>query len=138
MPASHHQCGCKRRSVAIISFVAALLIIGTLVLWLFQLTANTATAVLGHYFSTGAFYAAESGVEMALREVSQNNDIDSDGTIGTISDNGSESDDPALATGAVYVKKVGTSPDTFEAVGRPIESSAPWNTYNRVVEVQIE
>ena len=138
MATSHQHCRHVRHGVAVISFVAALLIIGTLVLWLFQLTTTTSTTTLGHYYSTGAFYAAESGIEMAVREVSQGNDIDSDGTIGTISDNDNENDDPALASGAFFVQKVGTTPDTFQAIGRPFESSGAWSTCRRVIEAQTE
>ncbi len=125
-----------QRGAAVLSFVAALLVIGTLALWLFHLTAVSATATLGHYYSTGAFYAAESGLEMALRELAQANDIDSDGTIGTISDNGNDADDPSLATGAVHVSNPAAS--THEATGRPIQSAAPWNDFRRVIEVQAQ
>ncbi len=129
-----------RRGAAIVSFVAALLIIGTFVLWLFQLTATTSRTSLGHHLSTGAFYAAESGLEMAMRELTATppTDFDSDGTIGTISDNGSDADDPALATGAVFVERIGTTPPTYRATGRPVVSTAPWNGYRRVVEVQTQ
>lgn len=128
----------KRRGVAIIAFVAALLIIGTLVLWLFHLTASTSASSLGFYFSNGAFYAAESGIEMAMRELTRSTptDIDSDGACGTISDNGNAGDDPTLATGAVFVKKLPTTPPTYRATGRPATTVSPWSGYRRVVEVQ--
>jgi len=126
--------------VAIVSFVAALLVIGTMVLWLFQGTASTNIAFMGHLFSTGALYAAESGVEMCMRElnVSPATDIDSDGTIGTISDNGNAADDPHLATGAFLVQKVNTSPLTFRAMGRPVQAVAPWTTCKRTLEIQTQ
>jgi Tfp pilus assembly protein PilX len=125
-----------RRGAAVLSFVVALLVIGTLVLWLFQLTAVSSMATLGHYYSTGAFYAAESGVELALRELGQANDIDSDGTIGTISDNGNDADDPSLVTGAVHVSSPAAS--TYEATGRPAQSAAPWSDFRRVIEAQAQ
>jgi hypothetical protein len=130
----------KRRGVAIITFVAALLIIGTFVLWLFSLTASTATTALAHYYSMGAFYAAESGIEMGLRELTRSppTDIDSDGLVGTISNNGNPNDDPALATGALYVERVGTTPPTYRATGRPVQNTAPWNSYRRIVEVRTQ
>jgi hypothetical protein len=129
-----------RGGVAIISFVAALLVIGTLVLWLFQITASTSLASLGHYFSTSAFYAAESGLEMAVRELSQSppTDIDSDGTIGTISDNGNDGDDPALSGGAFRVERVSTSPPTYRATGRPTHSASPWSGFRRQVEIETQ
>lgn len=128
------------RGVAILAFVAALLIIGTLVLWLFQLTATSATSELGHYFSVGAFYAAESGLEMSMRELNRSpaSDIDSDGLAGTISNNGNPADDPALATGAFCVERTRTNPPTYRATGRPVQASSPWAGYRRVIEVRME
>lgn len=130
----------RRRGIAIISFVMALLVIGSFALWLFQLTASTSTSSLGHYFSTGAFYAAESVLEMAVRELSASppNDFDSDGTIGTISDNGTTADDPALVSGAAFVQQVSTIPPLYEATGRPIQATTPWSTFTRVVEARVE
>ena len=127
-----------RNAVAVTSFVVALLVIGTLALWLFQVTASGSSAALGHYYSTGVFYAAEGGIEMSLREISQGNDFDSDGAVGTISDTGSDADDPALATGAFHVLKTGASPPTYQATGRSVESTAPWSSYRRVVEVETQ
>jgi Tfp pilus assembly protein PilX len=126
------------RGLAIVAFVAALVVIGTLVLWVFHLTATSLLTSLGGYYSACAFYAAESGLEMALRELTRSppTDIDSDGTIGTISDNGNIADDPALATGAFHVERIQTTPPTLRATGRPAEPSAPWSGYRRVVEVQ--
>ena len=125
----------RRRGIAIISFVMAMLVIGSFALWLFQLTASTSISSLGHYFSTGAFYAAESGLEMAIREINQSNDFDSDGTIGTISNNMIDSDDPALVSGAVFVS---SSPPLYLATGRPVQATTPWSTFSRVVEVRVE
>lgn len=129
-----------RNGAAILGFVAALLIIGSLVLWLFHLTSSTAQSTLGHFFSAGAFYAAESGLEMGLRELNQSppNDIDSDGLVGTISNNGNPNDDPAIATGTFCVERVGTSPPTYRATGRPTQTTAPWSTYRRVVEIRVQ
>lgn len=117
-----------RRAIALISFVAALLVIGTTVLWTLQLTSTGSISYLAHYNSTGAFYASESGVEMALREVSDGNDIDSDGVIGTISDNGSTADDPSLASGSFSV----------QAVAQTLTSTGRWRDYVRVIEVELE
>ena len=52
-----------------------------------------------------AFYAAEGGMNMAIREVLTNSDDDGDGAIGTISDNGSPSDDPTIGAARTYVVK---------------------------------
>lgn len=111
-----------------LAFVVALLVVGSLSLWALQLTAAGSMGSLAHFSSTGAFYAAESGMEMALREASQGSDIDSDGTIGSISNNGNDADDPALTTGTLHV---GVSGKFFTATGA-------WRNYKRVLEVEIE
>ncbi|MCP3905742.1 MAG: hypothetical protein GY715_19115 [Planctomycetes bacterium] len=50
-----------------------------------------------------AFYAAESGVNMSLRELVNDADEDGDGTIGTISDDGNDANGPDLGTARVHV-----------------------------------
>ncbi len=118
----------RRPAVAIIAFVTALLVIGITVLWSLQLTATGSISYLAHYNSTGAFYAAESGFEMAIREISDGNDIDSDGVIGTISDNADTTDDPGLGSGSFSVQ---AAADTLTSTGR-------WRDYLRVIEVELE
>lgn len=140
---SHRAYSSSRRGVAIVAFVAALLVIGTMTLWLFQLSAVTNSASLSYYYSTGAFYAAESGAEMTLGELNgvgtgSPGDYDSDLAIGTISNNGDGTDDPTLATGIVYVEKTGSSPDTYKAWGRPVQTTLPWSTYRRVIQFQLQ
>lgn len=127
-----------RRGMAVIGFVIALLVIGSFALWLFQLNAASSRSTLSHFYSTGAFYAAESGLEMALRELNLGNDIDSDGTNGTISDNDDPTDDPSVATGAFFVERDDDDPKLYRAVGRPVLSGAPWSSYRRVIEIRLE
>lgn len=135
--------GCRRRGVAIIAFVAALLVIGTMTLWLSQLSAATNSSSLSYYYSAGAFYAAESGVELTLAEyngfgTTPSGDYDSDGIAGTISNNSNGGDDPALMTGKVYVEKTGNNPVTYKAWGRPVQTTTPWSTYRRVIQFQLQ
>jgi len=117
-----------RRGAALVAFVTALLVIGTLTLTVLQMTGLGAHSHLAHYRSNGAFYAAESGIELALREVNLSSDIDSDGTIGSISNNGNSADDPALTSGSFNVSvaaKVHTATGT-------------WLTYKRTLEATTE
>jgi hypothetical protein len=129
-----------RRGVAILAFVVALLVVGSFVLWAFHLTASSTTSSLAHFISTGAFYGAESGLEMAVRELNLNSgsDIDSDGTIGSISDNGNDADDPALASSAFHVIRASTSPPLYRAVGRPVQTGSFWDGFHRRIEARIE
>lgn len=132
--------GVRRRGVAIIAFVAALLVIGSYALWLLQLSASTASSSLSYYYGTGAFYAAESGIEMSMRELNASpaNDFDSDGAIGTISDNGNTADDPALSTGRFSVTQSSVSPPLYRATGRPDVTAAPWTGFRRILEFRAE
>lgn len=131
----------RRRGAAIVSFVAAMMIIGALTLWVFHLSATTNTAFLGHYYGTCGLYAAESALEMALYEknVGEPNQIDSSGSDGSISDDGSAANDPLLETGGFYARPdPGGTPDVYQAIGRPSPSTAPWSGFRRVIEYRVQ
>ena len=130
----------QRRGVAILAFITAMLVIGALALWLSHLSANTNGSAAGHFYSTGAFYAAEGGIEMSIRELNYSTptDIDSDGTIGTISNNGVSTDDPALATGAFFVSQTSTNPPTYRSTGRPVQSGSPWSGFRRTIDFRAQ
>lgn len=49
-----------------------------------------------------AFYAAESGLHMAARELGNNTDEDGDGGVGSISDDGNAANDPAIGVASVF------------------------------------
>src|SRR5262245_60389239 len=86
----------KRRGVLAVAFAVTLLVVATLVLWVFQSTAVSARGTLGHLYTTSAFYAAESGAEFALREVKVGVDLDGDGAVGSVSNDGNSGNDPGL------------------------------------------
>lgn len=117
-----------RRGAALVAFVTALMVIGTMTLTVLQMTAVGSHSHLAHYRSNGAFYAAESGIEMAIREMNQGSDIDSDGTIGSISNNGNAADDPTLASGSFNVS---LAAKIYTATGT-------WLTYKRTLEATTE
>jgi hypothetical protein len=52
-----------------------------------------------------AFYAAEGGMNMAIREMIGNADEDADTIIGSISNDGNTANDPTIGTARVYVAK---------------------------------
>lgn len=69
--------------------------------------------------SIQAFYAAAAGMNMAVRELMENVDEDGDGTIGTISDDGNDANDPAAGTARIVVtSSTSGSETTLTAVGR--------------------
>lgn len=137
---SHCAVRFRRRGAALVAFVAALLVIGTFVLWGFDLAGTTATTSLGHYFGTCALYAAESGIEMSVREIGLGVDFDNEGTgtMGTISNNGNSADDPAIGAGRFFVEQTSPSPPTYRATGRPNQAQLPWSNFRRVIEIRTE
>jgi len=105
-----------------LAFVAAMLVIGAMSLWFAQVTAVGGLGYLGHYLSSGSFYASESGSELAMREIKMNADIDGDAVIGTISNA------PALPNGSIVVT----------VSGKLYTSVGTWQNHVRVTETTIE
>ena len=115
-----------RRGVVAVIFVAALITVATLVLWVFQSSAVSARGMLGHLSTTNAFYAAESGVEFALYELKNGSDLDGDGTIGAISNDGNSANDPGLGVGTFHVSyssSILTSTATYQSHVRVVEAT---------------
>ena len=73
-----------------------------------------------------AFYAAESGMNMAIREMMEDADEDLDGFIGTISDDSNDATDPQIGPARFVVTINTNSPDvglnTLTSNGRSGES----------------
>ncbi len=66
-----------------------------------------------------SFYAAEAGMNMAIREMMNNADEDGDGAIGTISDDGNAANDPTFGQAQVLViVAVAGPPTTLRSKGR--------------------
>ncbi len=53
-----------------------------------------------------AFYAAEAGMNLAMREVMLNLDEDGDGGVGSISDNDDDADNPTLGSASLVVERL--------------------------------
>lgn len=69
--------------------------------------------------TTRAFYAAEGGINMSVREVMSGVDEDSDGKIGTISNDGNAANDPLVGLARVAVAEAANGSNTdFTASGR--------------------
>ena len=74
--------------------------------------------------STSALYAADTGIEIALKEYLEGNDRDRDGTIGGVSDDGDARNDPRLDAAYITVHcadGVMTATGTCGAAARRIE-----------------
>jgi Tfp pilus assembly protein PilX len=59
-----------------------------------------------------AFYAAEGGMHMAIREMSLSTDEDGDTGVGTISDDTNDATDPAIGDGNVAVTSATAGSET--------------------------
>lgn len=112
----------SRRGVTMLAFVAAMLVIGAMALWLAQVTAVSGLGYLGHFLSSGAFYASESGNELAMRELKINADIDGNAVAGTISNA------PALPNGSIVVT----------VSGKVYTSTGTWQNHVRVTETTLQ
>ncbi len=85
-----------RRGAAGIAVIVVLVILQIALVGAVLAGARGHDATARHLESLRASYAAEAGVNMAVRELRLDTDFDGDGTIGTISDDGNDANDPAL------------------------------------------
>ena len=94
---------CARRGSVVVATVVVLLIFN-LVIVSFVLSAGR-----DHYLTVRrletieAAYAAEAGINMAVREMIGFTDDDGDGTVGSISDDGDSGTDPAIGNARFVV-----------------------------------
>ncbi len=74
--------------------------------------------------SVRAQYAAEAGMNMAMRELFTSVDEDGDGTVGSVSSEGNSANDPLLSGNArvVVVKAMNSGNSVLTATGRSVES----------------
>lgn len=91
----------QRRGAAAVAIVAAMVIAGLVVLGAVVAGAGSSELSARRAEGMRAFYAADAGVNMAMREVMLGVDEDADGTIGTISDDGNSANDPQLPSARV-------------------------------------
>ncbi|MHC5002829.1 MAG: hypothetical protein ACYTJ0_06865 [Planctomycetota bacterium] len=98
----HRRPGPRRGVVAVV-MVAALLLVNILIVSIALSGARDQNLSVRRLETIQAFYAAEAGANMAIRELMEGSDEDGDGTAGTISDDANDSNDPALGAAQVVV-----------------------------------
>ena len=98
------QSNLRRRGLAAIAAVVLLLILDLIVLGMVLGGAREQTLTSRRVETIQAFYAAESGVHMAVREVMLASDEDGDGGVGSISDDGDPGNDPAFGSASASVR----------------------------------
>ena len=93
----------SRRGSALVAVMVLIFIASMIVAGFVLLTGRDSDLTVRRVETIQAFYAAEAGMNMAIREVANNTDEDGDGAIGTISDDGTDANDPSVSDGQVIV-----------------------------------
>lgn len=122
--AVRHEVGDRsRRGTLLVSVIVVLLMLQLLAVGLVTAGARDHDLTTRRAETMQAFYAAEAGANMAVRELMTDADGDGDGIIGSVSNDGSEANDPAIGVAKVGVVKVtGVSEITLTSTGRCGES----------------
>lgn len=93
----------RRRGLAGVAAVLLLVVLQLIIVGAVLATARDNDLSVLRLDTVRAFYAAESGANMSIREAMEGVDEDGDGLAGSISDNGNPDDDPQLLTARVAV-----------------------------------
>ena len=87
-----------RRSAAAVVMIVMLLLINVIIIAVVLGGSRDHRLTERRVETVQAFYAAEGGMNMAIRELVENSDEDGDGTIGAISDDSDAGTDPTLGS----------------------------------------
>jgi len=122
---------CRRATVAV-AMIVMLMIINLIVLSITVSQAHDSDLTVRRLETVQALYAAEAGVNMAVRELMEDSDEDVDGTIGTISDDTDDGTDPTLGNAAFVVVAAADTPfvgqTTLTSQGRSGEARRQMST----------
>lgn len=108
-----------RRGSALVAILVALAMLQVMIAAIVLSGARADGLTVLRLDTARALYAAEAGANMAAREVMLDTDADSDGGIGSVSDDGDPANDPALGVArvsATAVENAGTT--TITVTGR--------------------
>ncbi len=108
-----------RRGAAGLAMIVVMVILQLAIVGAVVTGARDQDATVQRLDAARSFYAAESGVNLAVMELTTGLDQDGDGAIGTISNDGNSANDPTFATGQVVVTKAVVSGNTnLTCIGR--------------------
>jgi len=108
-----------RQGAAAVAVIASLLVVNLIIVGFAVGGARDQDLTVRRLETIRAFYAAEAGANMALRELMVDSDQDGDGAVGTISDDGNSANDPSLPSAPFMVDMVTDGPQsTLTSVGR--------------------
>ena len=93
----------NKRAVISVAMLVVLILIYVIVISMVISGARDHLLTVRRMETIQAFYAAEGGMNMAIRELMINSDEDGDGGIGTISDDGNSASDPTVGSAQLVV-----------------------------------
>lgn len=103
----------RRRGATAIVMVVVLLLVAIVVIGATLTGARDQDLTVRRVETVQSFYAAESGMNMAIREIVNNTDEDGDGGVGTISDDGNDANNPTFGSASVLVTTEDSGDDTI-------------------------
>ena len=109
----------QRRGIAAVAAVVLVVLANLIVVAMVLAGSREQDLTIRRLETVRAFYAAEGGMNMAIRELMIDEDEDGDGVIGTISDDGDSGTDPIIGAARVRVESTTVVPGqvTLESVG---------------------
>lgn len=93
----------SRRGAAAIAMVILLLLMNLIIIGMVLGGARDHDLTVRRVETVQAFYAAEAGMNMAIRELMADVDADGDGAVGSISDDGIDANDPSIGAATIVV-----------------------------------
>ena len=100
-----HSC----RGSALVTVLIIVMLLGFTVVGVVGVGARDQDLTVRRLDTARAFYAAEAGMNMAIRELMLDSDEDGDGGIGTVSDDNDPATDPSFGSASVSVSLVVTA-----------------------------
>ncbi len=101
-----------RRATIAISMVIAMVVVNLIIISIVIGGARDHDLSIKRIETIQSFYAAEAGMNMAIREMMNSTDEDGDGAIGTISDDATPANDPTFGQAQVLVTAAVAGPQT--------------------------
>ena len=113
----------RRRGVAAVTMVVVLVMLEIMVIGMVLSGGRDHDLTVQRMNSVLAFYAAEAGMNMAVREMMINFDDDGDGTVGSISNDFDDTNNPSIGLATVLVSRSDDATNaTFRSTGQIGES----------------
>ncbi len=109
----HGRTNTQRRGATAIVMVVLMLLVAMIVIGSAVSGARDQDLTVRRVETVQSIYAAEAGMNMAIREIINNADEDGDGAIGSISDDGNDANNPVFGNAAVLVTTQASGDDTI-------------------------